>query len=152
MAFKRCDEKTIWTLLNLSDLDILGPCQILPLLSMFYVKLFRHVTDWCRVGLLFRTAVVVFAILEVNVFKGLLGIEFKCKVWVLVFNHALVIGENHGWRSEQVALVGDFVDEGWRWTPSFLEVEGPVFATVRYLFDHLDFSMVWIFLDIKNKV
>ena len=141
VAFKRGYEKAVWTLLNLSDLDILGPSEILPLLSMLYVKFFRHVADWCWIRLLLWTAVVIFAILKVNIFEGLLGIEFKSEVWVLVFDDTLVIGENHGWGSEQVGFVGDFVDKGRWWKASFLEVEGPVFATVRYLFDHWD--LVW---------
>ncbi len=111
---------------------------------MFYVKLFRHITDWRWARLLLRATVIVFAILEVNVFEGLLGIKFEDKWWVLVFDSALVISENHGWRSEQMALVGNFVDKGRWWKASFLEVEGPVFASVWYLFGHREFSMFWI--------
>ncbi len=76
VAFKRSNEKAIRTFLNLSDLNIFGPSQIFPLFCMLYVKLFRHITDWFWARLLFRAAVIVFAILEVNVFQGLLGIEF----------------------------------------------------------------------------
>lgn len=75
VAFKGSDEKAVWTLLNLSDFNIFGSCEVFPLFCMFNIKLFRHVADWCWVGLLFWIAVVVFTILEVNVFEGLLCVE-----------------------------------------------------------------------------
>jgi hypothetical protein len=147
VAFEGWDEKAVRAFLNLSDFDIFGPCEVFPLLCMFDVKLFRNVTDGGGIWFLLWTTVVVFAVLEIDVLEGLRGVELEGEVWVVVFNEAFVIGEDHGWRSEEVGLISDFVDKGRWWKPSFLEVEGPVFAGMRHLLDHkIQTNTKWIWI------
>ncbi len=136
VAFEGWDEKAVRAFLNLGNFDIFGPCKIFPLLCVFDVKFLRNVTDGSRVWLLLRATVVIFAVLEVDVLESLLGVELEGEVRVVVFDYAFVIGEDHGWRSEEMGLISNFIDKSRGWKPSFLEVECPVFASMRYLFDH----------------
>jgi hypothetical protein len=69
---------------------------------VFDVKFLRYVTDGSGIWFLLRAAVVIFAVLEVDVLESFLGVELECEVGVVVFDEAFVIGEDHGWRSEEM--------------------------------------------------
>lgn len=77
---------------------------------MFDVKFLRYVTDGSGIWFLLRAAVVIFAVLEVDVLESFLGVELEGEVRVVVFDKAFVIGENHGWRSEEMGLISNFID------------------------------------------
>ncbi len=81
---------------------------------MFDVKFLRNVTDGSGIWFLLRATVVIFAVLEVNVLESFLGVELKCEVGVVVFDEAFVIGKDHGWRSEEMRLISDFIDKSRR--------------------------------------
>ena len=130
------DEKTVWALINFSDFNIFGSCEIFPFFCMFDIQLLWNVAYWSWSGLLFWLTVVILTILEVDILEGLLSIELEDKIWVFVFNNTLIIGEDHGWGSEEVTLISNFVNEGRWWKASLFELESPVFAVVWYLLDH----------------
>jgi hypothetical protein len=69
---------------------------------VFDVEFLRYVTDGSGIRLLLRAAVAIFAVLEVDVLESFLGVELESEVGVVVFDEAFVIGENHGWRSEEM--------------------------------------------------
>lgn len=100
MPFERRDKKTIRTLVNLTDFDILWPRQVFPLFCMLDKKLFWDVTDRIQTCFLLRTTVTCFTVLMIDELQRLLSVILQHKSRALFFDHTLVLRKYHSRRSE----------------------------------------------------
>lgn len=137
MAFKWSNKKAIWTFLNFTYLNIFWSGQVFPFLCMFYVQSFRNVRNWLCICLFLRTTIIHFSVFMVDVFESFFSVILECKINICIFDDALVISEDHGWRPKEMTVISNFIDDSWWWEASFFEFESPFFVLMWYFFVHL---------------
>ena len=71
MALKWSDKEAIRAFLDFCNFDIFWANKVFPLLGVLNVQFLGNVAYRCWSRLLFRAAVIIFSVLEVNIFESL---------------------------------------------------------------------------------
>ena len=105
MAFEWTQEKAIWDLSYLSQLNVLRFCDTFPVFSVFDVQLRWYIAYCIDNSFIFDGIEMLLPVFIVDKSESFLGIESQFYVAVLLSSNELILAEDDGGSSEEFALL-----------------------------------------------